>query len=35
MEKLAIVNGHGGSYVLSNVVQEANVERRRVVLFPV
>ena len=34
MEQLAIVNGHGGNYVLSNVVQEANVEGRRVVLFP-
>src|SRR5262245_23120475 len=31
IEKLAIVNGHGGNYVLSNIVQEANVERRRVV----
>lgn len=32
--KLAIVNGHGGNYVLSNIVQEANVKRRQMVLFP-
>ncbi|MGB8944953.1 MAG: creatininase family protein [Streptomyces sp.] len=34
IEKLVIVNGHGGNYVLSNVVQEANVEQPRVSLFP-
>ncbi|MFD7669155.1 creatininase family protein [Streptomyces sp. NPDC059788] len=32
---LLIVNGHGGNYVLSNVVQEANVGGPRVALFPV
>ena len=32
---LLIVNGHGGNYVLSNVVQELNVSRPRVALFPV
>ena len=34
IEKLVIVNGHGGNYVLSNVVQEANVERPQTSLFP-
>ncbi len=32
--KLVVVNGHGGNYVLSNVVQEANVGQRRMTLFP-
>ena len=32
--RLAVINGHGGNYVLSNVVQEANVGRRSVALFP-
>ena len=32
--KLAIVNGHGGNYVLSNVGQEANVDQRKMALFP-
>jgi creatinine amidohydrolase len=32
--KLVVVNGHGGNYVLSNVVQEANVGARRMALFP-
>ncbi|GAA0335373.1 creatininase family protein [Streptomyces blastmyceticus] len=32
---LIIVNGHGGNYVLSNVVQELNVDGPRVALFPV
>jgi creatinine amidohydrolase len=31
---LAIVNGHGGNYVLKNVVQEANVVAPRMTLFP-
>ncbi|MCF7552560.1 creatininase family protein [Pseudonocardia sp. WMMC193] len=31
---LAIINGHGGNYVLSNIVQEANVGRRSMLLFP-
>lgn len=34
IRKLVIVNGHGGNYVLSNVVQEANVGEPRVTLFP-
>ncbi|MEV8325084.1 creatininase family protein [Kitasatospora sp. NPDC056731] len=32
---LLIVNAHGGNYVLSNVVQEANTSGPRVALFPV
>lgn len=32
--KLVIVNGHGGNYVLSNVVQEANVDGACASLFP-
>ncbi|MEV8310796.1 creatininase family protein [Streptomyces flavidovirens] len=32
---LVIVNGHGGNYVLSNVVQEININGPRVALFPV
>ncbi|GAA3000062.1 creatininase family protein [Streptosporangium longisporum] len=31
---LVVVNGHGGNYVLSNVVQEGNAEGRRMALFP-
>lgn len=31
---LVVVNAHGGNYVLSNVVQEANVRRRSMSLFP-
>ncbi|GGO43070.1 creatinine amidohydrolase [Streptomyces daqingensis] len=31
---LAIVNGHGGNYVLRNIVQEATEEGHRMVLFP-
>ncbi|MGH3737119.1 MAG: creatininase family protein [Micromonosporaceae bacterium] len=34
IRKLVIVNGHGGNYVLSNVVQEANVTEPRMSLFP-
>lgn len=34
IEKLVLVNGHGGNYVLSNVAQQANVDGRRVALFP-
>jgi creatinine amidohydrolase len=34
IEHLALVNGHGGNYVLSNVAQEANVAKRKVALFP-
>jgi creatinine amidohydrolase len=25
IDRLAIVNGHGGNYVLANVVQQANI----------
>jgi len=34
IKHLAIVNGHGGNYVLSNITREANVTERRVALFP-
>jgi creatinine amidohydrolase len=34
IDRLAIVNGHGGNYVLANVVQEANVDGPRMTLFP-
>ncbi len=32
--KLVIVNGHGGNYVLSNIVQELSVDGPNVALFP-
>lgn len=32
--RLALVNGHGGNYVLSNIVQEANVDGAAMTLFP-
>ncbi|MFD6183827.1 creatininase family protein [Streptomyces goshikiensis] len=32
--KLVIINGHGGNYVLSNLVQEANVDGPVLSLFP-
>jgi creatinine amidohydrolase len=31
---LVLVNGHGGNYVLANVVQEASATGRRMALFP-
>ncbi|MFJ4679014.1 creatininase family protein [Kitasatospora sp. NPDC088783] len=34
IDKLVLVNGHGGNYVLSNIVQEANVDGPRMALFP-
>ena len=34
IEKLLIVSGHGGNYVLSNVVQEASVRGPHVAIFP-
>ncbi len=34
IDKLVIVNAHGGNYVLSNVVQEANATGVRMALFP-
>jgi len=33
-DRLVIVNGHGGNYVLANIVQEANVAEPTMVLFP-
>jgi creatinine amidohydrolase len=33
--ELVLVNGHGGNYVLRNVVQEAAAEGHRMALFPV
>ena len=35
VRRLVVVNGHGGNYVLSNVVQEANVGAMPMALFPV
>ena len=32
--KLVVVNGHGGNYVLGNVVQEAGARGERMALFP-
>jgi creatinine amidohydrolase len=34
VDRLAIVNGHGGNYVLANVVQQANTAGPRMTLFP-
>ncbi|MEV4343623.1 creatininase family protein [Actinoplanes sp. NPDC049596] len=34
IERLALVNGHGGNYVLGNIVQEANVAGPTMTLFP-
>ena len=34
IEKLVVVNGHGGNYVLGNIVQEASVDGPHVGLFP-
>ncbi len=34
VDQLVVVNGHGGNYVLSNIVQEANVGHRRMALYP-
>ncbi|MFE7114468.1 creatininase family protein [Streptomyces sp. NPDC057654] len=34
IDQLVLVNGHGGNYVLSNVVQEANTDGPRMALFP-
>jgi creatinine amidohydrolase len=33
-DRLVIINGHGGNYVLSNVIQEANVSGPCMALFP-
>lgn len=34
IERLALINGHGGNYVLGNIVQEANVDGPVMTLFP-
>jgi len=34
LTSLAILNGHGGNYVLGNVVQEGNAQGKRMALFP-
>jgi creatinine amidohydrolase len=34
VDRLALVNGHGGNYVLSNIVQQATVDGPTMVLFP-
>lgn len=34
IERVTVVNGHGGNAVLTNVVQQANVARRRMALAP-
>jgi creatinine amidohydrolase len=34
IHRLLIVNGHGGNYVLSNIVQEASITEPRMALFP-
>jgi len=34
LTSLVILNGHGGNYVLSNVVQEGNAQGKRMALFP-
>ncbi|WP_086570598.1 MULTISPECIES: creatininase family protein [Streptomyces] len=34
IRKLVLVNAHGGNYVLSNIVQEANLSEPRMSLFP-
>ena len=34
IDKLVLVNAHGGNYVLGNIVQQANVDGVRMSLFP-
>jgi len=34
INKITVINGHSGNYVLGNVVQEANVSGVRMALFP-
>jgi len=34
IERVVIVNGHGGNYILQNLVQEGNSGARRLALFP-
>jgi creatinine amidohydrolase len=33
-DKLVIVNGHGGNYVLKHVAQQSNITKPRLILFP-
>lgn len=34
INRLALINGHGGNYILSNIVQEASANEPRMALFP-
>jgi creatinine amidohydrolase len=34
VDKIVLVNAHGGNYVVANLAQEANVDGRHVLLFP-
>ncbi len=34
IDKLVLINGHGGNYVLRNIVQESTVVHRNMALFP-
>lgn len=34
VDRLVLINGHGGNYVLSNIVQEASIDGPRMALFP-
>ena len=34
LTSLVILNGHGGNYVLANIVQEGNAQGKRMALFP-
>jgi creatinine amidohydrolase len=34
IQRLVVVNGHGGNYVLANIVQEASVDEPAMALFP-
>ncbi len=34
LSSLVILNGHGGNYVLGNVIQEGNAQGKRMALFP-
>lgn len=34
IDRLVVINGHGGNYVLSNIVQQANTSGPRMALYP-
>ena len=34
LTSLVVLNGHGGNYVLGNVVQEGSAQGKRMALFP-